>query len=226
MAYKRTSPLPIEEGGTNAVTMGTTDGVVYYDGTSLVTTSAGTANQVLTSNGAGVAPTYQAGAGMVLLSTQTAANSASLIFDSSVITSDYRTYMVQMVGIIAGAGTSGTFTMDMSVDNGSNYLASNYQSGSQLNPWNSVTIFNENSTTTAVIARAASAASYNGYLYLYGLATSGAAYPMYVGQFYLGNGYGNCYGFNSGTPTVNNLRFMYTAGNIASGSISLYGLKQ
>ena len=40
--------------------MATTDGVVYYDGTRLVTTAVGTATNVLTSNGAGVAPTFQA----------------------------------------------------------------------------------------------------------------------------------------------------------------------
>ena len=56
--------LAIANGGTNATSMATTDGVVYYDGTRLVTTSAGTAGQVLTSNGAGVAPTYQASGGL------------------------------------------------------------------------------------------------------------------------------------------------------------------
>ena len=53
------SPVTIAQGGTNATSMTTTDGVVYYDGTSLVTTDAGTATYVLTSNGPGVAPTYQ-----------------------------------------------------------------------------------------------------------------------------------------------------------------------
>ena len=48
--------------------MATTDGVVYYDGTRLVTTTAGTSGQVLTSNGAGVAPTYQAAGGGGILS--------------------------------------------------------------------------------------------------------------------------------------------------------------
>lgn len=62
MAYKRQSPIPIIEGGTNAQSMATTDGVVYYDGTRLVTTSTGTAGQVLTSNGA-AAPTYQNSSG-------------------------------------------------------------------------------------------------------------------------------------------------------------------
>ena len=41
--------------------MTNTDGVVYFDGTRLVTTTAGTATYVLTSNGAGFAPTYQVG---------------------------------------------------------------------------------------------------------------------------------------------------------------------
>jgi transcription elongation factor len=63
MAYKRISPVPIIEGGTNAVTMATTDGVVFFDGTRLVTTAVGSATQVLTSNGAGVAPTFQAAGG-------------------------------------------------------------------------------------------------------------------------------------------------------------------
>jgi hypothetical protein len=58
-----TAPLAIAYGGTNATSMATTDGVVYFDGTRLVTTAAGTAAQVLTSNGAGMAPTFQAAAG-------------------------------------------------------------------------------------------------------------------------------------------------------------------
>lgn len=53
-----TGTLPISRGGTNATSMTTTDGVVYFDGTKLATTSAGTSGQVLTSGGAGVAPSY------------------------------------------------------------------------------------------------------------------------------------------------------------------------
>lgn len=52
-------PIEIEKGGTNATSMTTTNGINYFDGTSLVTTSAGTISQVLTSNGAGSAPTFQ-----------------------------------------------------------------------------------------------------------------------------------------------------------------------
>ena len=41
------------------------NGVAYYDGTSVVTTTVGTSGQVLTSNGTGVAPTFQAASGGV-----------------------------------------------------------------------------------------------------------------------------------------------------------------
>lgn len=58
-----TNPIPIANGGTNATSMATTDGVVYFDGTRLVTTAVGTATQVLTSNGAGLAPTFQPAGG-------------------------------------------------------------------------------------------------------------------------------------------------------------------
>lgn len=58
-----TGVLPITNGGTNASSMANTYGVNYYDGTRLVTTAVGTAGHVLTSNGAGVAPTFQAASG-------------------------------------------------------------------------------------------------------------------------------------------------------------------
>lgn len=58
-----TAPLNIAHGGTNATSMTNTDGVVYFDGTRLVTTTVGVATQVLTSNGPGVAPTFQAAGG-------------------------------------------------------------------------------------------------------------------------------------------------------------------
>ena len=65
MSYKRISPQPIIEGGTNASSMANTYGVNYFDGTSIVTTAVGTATHVLTSNGPGVAPTFQAKVGTV-----------------------------------------------------------------------------------------------------------------------------------------------------------------
>lgn len=52
-------PIELSKGGTNASSMATTYGINYYDGIRIVTTAAGTSGQVLTSNGVGVAPTFQ-----------------------------------------------------------------------------------------------------------------------------------------------------------------------
>ncbi|MGB8467389.1 MAG: tail fiber domain-containing protein [Candidatus Babeliales bacterium] len=53
-------PVTIANGGTNATSMTNTNGVLYYDGTLLNTTTVGAAGQLLTSNGTGSAPTFQA----------------------------------------------------------------------------------------------------------------------------------------------------------------------
>lgn len=67
-----TAPVSIANGGTNATSMTTTFGVNYFDGARLLTTSVGTAGQVLTSNGIGVAPTFQASGGGGGITTLTA----------------------------------------------------------------------------------------------------------------------------------------------------------
>jgi hypothetical protein len=59
MAYKQRSPIPILEGGTNAQSFTTSNAVVIYDGTRLVSVVAGTSGYVLTSNGPGVDPSWQ-----------------------------------------------------------------------------------------------------------------------------------------------------------------------
>ena len=54
-----TGTLPIANGGTNTTSFTNTDGVVYYDGTSLNNIATGSSGQVLTSSGAGYAPSFQ-----------------------------------------------------------------------------------------------------------------------------------------------------------------------
>jgi hypothetical protein len=63
MAYKRQSPGPISEGYTNALSMANTNGTAYFDGTKVNTVNPGTALQILKSNGAGMAPTFQSSSG-------------------------------------------------------------------------------------------------------------------------------------------------------------------
>ncbi|MGB8467388.1 MAG: tail fiber domain-containing protein [Candidatus Babeliales bacterium] len=116
-------PVTIANGGTNATSMTNTDGVVYFDGTLLNTTTVGTAGQLLASNGTGNAPTFQAftittDSGSVngnALSLMAAAGSGSTLkFSGSgtaitLATSDSNTNTVIGVGTgVMGAGTANT----------------------------------------------------------------------------------------------------------------------
>lgn len=87
-------PIEIAKGGTNATSMSNTYGVAYYDGSKIATTAVGSAGQVLTSNGAGVAPSFQASAGsgsLVLIQTQSGSASA---FNFTSLSSSYTSYVV------------------------------------------------------------------------------------------------------------------------------------
>jgi hypothetical protein len=96
-------PVIIANGGTNATSFSTIDGTVYYDGTRLVTTATGTAGQVLTSNGAGVAPTYQS----------PASGSITITGDTGgPLTGSSFTFTAGTTGLsFGGAGTTETLTV-------------------------------------------------------------------------------------------------------------------
>jgi hypothetical protein len=110
LAINITAPVSIANGGTNATSMATTDGTVYFDGTRLVTTATGTANQVLTSNGAGVAPTFQAAPG----------GSITITGDSGGgLTGTSFTFTGGSTGLtFSGAGTTETLTGTLAIANG------------------------------------------------------------------------------------------------------------
>jgi hypothetical protein len=129
------NPIAISQGGTNAASMGTTDGVVYYDGTRLVTTNAGTAAQLLTSNGPGLAPTWQSsggsgspsGIGWDLIQSQTLiAGDFILVFTG--ITNAYNIYK-----LVISHGNNPNIWLRYSTNGGVSYVSSGYKScyGSQ-----------------------------------------------------------------------------------------------
>lgn len=105
-----TGVIPIANGGTNASSFATTDGTVYYDGTRLVTTATGTSGQLLTSNGAGMAPTYQTAA----------ASSITITGDSGGgLTGSSFTFTGGTTGLtMAGSGSTETLGGTLAVKNG------------------------------------------------------------------------------------------------------------
>ncbi|MGB8467666.1 MAG: tail fiber domain-containing protein [Candidatus Babeliales bacterium] len=107
MTIDLVAPVTIANGGTNATAMTNTDGVVYYDGTKLNTTTAGTAGQLLTSNGTGNAPTFQA------FTINTPDNTSSVTGNSLTLTAAGSGSTVKL----SGSGTTITLTMTDVNDN-------------------------------------------------------------------------------------------------------------
>ena len=125
-----TGTLPVANGGTGAATF-TDAGVLIGNSTGAIqVTTAGTTGQVLTSNGSGVDPTFQAAAGgaLIFLSTQTASASASLAF-TSMLSSTYNNYEIDLNDIVLSTATT-ELTLQVSTDNGSTWKTSGYISNS------------------------------------------------------------------------------------------------
>lgn len=127
------NPIAISQGGTNASSMGTTDGVVYYDGSALVTTDAGISMQLLTSNGAGNAPTWQAGGGGApsgvgwdLIQTQDFSGLTNTLDFTTGITNAYNTYVA-----VYSYGAATQMNIRYSTNGGVSYATSGYTSTAQ-----------------------------------------------------------------------------------------------
>lgn len=244
-ATDTSKPVAISQGGTSAATMTTTDGVVYYDGSALVTTGVGTAGQVLTSNGAGVAPTFQSGGGgtggLVFLDSQTASNSATIDF-TSVITGTYNNYWLIFSGVVPATNTA-SLTMVVSTDNGSSWITANgsYAAGIRYCAYNSSSFSNDNDalerfillsselSDTAGTGVSGTGTIFNtgngGYFAITGLCVFNGSSSGGGTTGWFGDGYDSG-GGGSGQIGVNAIRFLMTSGNISTGTFSLFGIAE
>lgn len=220
-------PIAITQGGTNSTSF-TTDGVLYYDGTKLASTSAGSSGQIFASGAGTNIPKYSFPA-LKLLNTQTASTSASLTFTSTYITSAYTSYLITFNNIIGATG--GGLQMSFSTNNGSSYLNSGYIAGGAANNYSSINWASgvTASTTICPLSNAGAGfliAGYTGFILI--------DIPQNAAVIYSGETVGSVnanllnyvlVGVNTGTTTVNNIKFnLNTGANIASGTISLYGI--
>lgn len=232
MTYKLPRPVVVSNGGTGDTSL--TAYAVLCGGTTTTgavqsIASVGTSGQLLTSNGAGALPTMQAApaaGGLVKIQTQTASNSANLSFTTG-ITSTYTTYMFTLNNVVP-ATNAVTLNVTVTVDGGSNYLATGYLAGVNSNPYNSATITNANSTTAMPLTGAqvnTSTVGVSGNVYFYNITT--ANLPEMTAQINWNSGsqqVGLAVANNSTTTGVNGFRFVFSSGNISSGSITLYGV--
>jgi len=224
------NPVTIAQGGTNATSMATTDGVAYYDGTRIVVTGAGTAGQVLASGGAGVAPAYSstAGGNLVLIQSQTASSSASINFTTG-ISATYNNYQFIYSNVVPATSTA-VLNFNVSVNGGSTWVNTGYQGGFWSIPYNSATITNANSTTTIIISGPLSTTAgvgVNGYIYCNDV-TNGSNMQVSGQNCFNGSttGLGAVGWFSSttGQTSVNGFQFIMSSGNISTGTFTLFGI--
>jgi len=166
---------------------------------------------------------------MVLLNTQTASSSSTLSF-TSVISANFVNYYVKFVEIVPSTNNV-SFQMLFSTNNGSTYLSTVYEWGNVIvdtsGTLNTTGSSSDSSITIAPNLSSTAANSLNGVMNIFSLNSN-----TYKPKLWMSGTYTNtttcagirCMGSNDGTTAVNAIRFQMSSGNIASGSIYLYGL--
>jgi hypothetical protein len=171
------------------------------------------------------------GAGLVFLNSQTASSSASVAFDSTYITSTYEVYKIFATDIIS-ATDNVNFRVHYSDDNGSNYDKTFRMAVFGLDDTNSSMIYNQETsgsgTTTLNANRPGNAADEQtnmeftlykpsggyGYAhYIMALGGSNDRMSIQIGALRVGE-----------SDAINNIKFDFASGNIASGTFRLYGV--
>ncbi len=199
-----------------------------------VLASLGTSGQVLTSNGAGTPPSFQsASSAFVLLEQHTASSSASLDF-TTWYSSTYDDYQIEFVNVLP-ATNNVELGLRCSTNGGSSYDSTSVYANDNARLGGGGFAYNETTTTkgqlgsNAAMSNSATFGGECGFLKLYGPG-SATGQKRFIGTLY--------YTFQSGSPeltaytnityqsttAVNAFQFFFSSGNIASGTIRVYGL--
>jgi hypothetical protein len=211
---------------------------VRADQPAVADTAAGTlycvtdeANLVERCDGADWLP-FGVASGLTLLDSQTASASASLVF-TDVITSDYDIYQVEFINIVPS--TDASLHMHVSTNAGSSYdTAANYVNATlQINQGTFVGALNGGTTDTEILicnSVEATSNSLSGHIKIYA-PLSASHYKIIQGQNTTMKSDGNFYqtmvsGRYTSATAVNAFRFQFASGNIASGTIRVYGVIQ
>lgn len=187
-----------------------------------------TSGKVLTSNGSGVAPSFQtlSGGGLPLISSQVASGSASIIFTGLTVYTMY-----QLVWCNFAPSTNGdTLDFYASSNNGSSYFSANYQSGITYFNYDSISAQGAFSTSRGYLAGVSSTTNSGCGNVLMGPAS--VASPFVVTGSSVFNDSANSdktsYGIIGISTTtngsVNAIKIQCSSGNIATGTFNLYGL--
>lgn len=197
---------------------------------------SGTSGQVLQSQGSLLAPTFATitSAGLQHITTVTASDSASLDINST-FSSTYLNYLVVLTNLVP-ASNNVTMNMLFSANNGSSYITSNYQYVSKHFYVGPSGDGNSESTGTSPQPLATSCnntaadAGTNGIISIYS-PISDAMRTTYVWDFKSRMGDGSNYhqriigaGEVGGDLDTNAFQISYASGNVASGTVRVYGI--
>lgn len=224
-------PSTIQQGGTDTssfVAYTPVCGGTTTTGALQSVASIGTSGQVLTSNGAGALPTFQAaGSGnLVLIQSQSVSSVASVTFTTG-ISSTYKNYLL-FISNYTPATTSTNLEMQWSVNGGSSYVATNYLSGMAIIQYNGTTFTNFNATTFSYLLDNTVTSS-TGYAGTYQLASFqgsgqasmwGAANNSQLGSYWIQQGVNT----SGATSAINAFKILSSSGNIATGLFTLFGI--
>lgn len=159
--------------------------------------------------------------GLVFLGSSTASSSASITLTQTA-SSAYTTFYVTMTNV--SAGTTGN-KLQMSLG----AISSGYQSGVIYAAYNSNSFADSTSTGTFYLSsNQPTTSSYNGYFYITNFAAStitslwGAA--TYTDSTSTVPGFAFITGTNTANAIGSSLKFSFIAGNIATGTFSIYGV--
>lgn len=235
------SALTVAGGGTGVTTLTTPFGVLCAGttATGAVQTlpSLGTAGQVLTSNGAGLLPSFQsnpAGSGsMVFIAAATAAGSATIDFTAG-ITSTYDQYILNFSDVIPATNNVGLWVRLQS----GGVFRSTAADYAWVQSWYTTAAsgFNNSSDTKIELASTGarplantSTKGASGTLYL-GTPANTATHKRIWGTYtywetlVVGGSFG---GWLVGVTTaVTGIQFLMSTGNITSGTFQLYGIRK
>ena len=219
-----------------------TDGeVITWDASAnFATVSTGTSGHVLTSNGAGAAPTFQAASGaMVFIASSTASSSATIDFTSG-IGSTYDEYIFVIVDLLPATNATSLWAR-FSDDGGSTWEAGAtdylYASLAYDSDGSPTDVNNDAGQAQMVISTPLSNTAgntHNGKVML--SSPSNTTYDKNL-VYRMGgvDSSGNSSGLigasrlNQGGGTwaaIDGVRFLMSSGNIASGDFYLYGIKK
>jgi len=226
-----TTPVSEANGGSAQSTYTTGDILYASAANTLSKLAVSTDGKVLTlASGVPSWATASGGTGSyILIQTQTAASSASLIFSSG-ISSTYYNYMFLLSNVVPATNAT-NLLLDISTDGGSTYLSTGFNSGDQTFPYSTATQTNINTTThfltTGTIDNTNPGCS--GRITLFNI-TNGAypccsghtqEYKSSVTQIGIIGGQ-----YTTSAITVNAMKWTFSSGNISTGTISLYGISK